>query len=125
YISGQGGREPGTNALAPTAEGQAARTLETIGAILEAGKLDFGHVAFANVYYPEAADLAGIDKSYMTKFQAGGAPSRGAINRSALPGGIKVELTFIASDEYDTRLYPPGAQPGTTESPASLANGTL
>ena len=125
YVSGQGGRTPGTNELAPTAEGQTERTLQTIGAILEAAKLDFKKVAFANVYYPEAADRAAIDKAYIAKFEEGGAPSRGAFHLSELPGGIKVEITFIATEGMITRLFPRDRQPGAMESPASLVDGTL
>ena len=38
YLSGQGGRDPATNELSPTAEGQTVRTLQTIGAILGGGR---------------------------------------------------------------------------------------
>ena len=70
--------------------------------------------------------MAGIDKAYMAPFQEGGAPSRGAFHLSGLPGGIKVEITFIAAeDDYITRLFPHDQEPGATSSPASLTGGTL
>ena len=126
YLSGQGGRDPATNEVAPTAEAQTTRTLDTIGAILTAGGLGFKNVAFSNVYYHTAADLAGINTAYTSKFQGGAAPSRGAFHLSGLPGTISVEITFIAAaDDYISRLTPPGAQAGATESPASLTGGTL
>ncbi|MCB1019825.1 MAG: RidA family protein [Acidobacteria bacterium] len=126
YLSGQGGRDPVTNEVAPTSEAQTARTLQTIGAILEAGGLGFKNVAFSNVYYHTASDLAGINKAYAEKFADGTAPSRGAFHLSGLPGTINVEITFIAAaDDYITRLYPPDTQPGALESPASLTGGTL
>ncbi len=126
YLSGQGGRNPATNEVPPAAEDQAAQTMETIGAILEAGGLGFNNVVFANVYYLGAENLAGIDASYMARFQQGGAPSRGAFELSGLPGTINTEITFIAADDdYITRLFPPGEQAGATESPASLTGGTL
>ena len=126
YLSGQGGRDPATNEVAPAAEAQTARTLQTIGAILEAGGLGFNNVAFANLYYHTASDLAGIDKAYMEKFQDGAAPSRGAFHLSGLPGTISIEITFIAAeDDYITRLFPHDKQPGATSSPASLTGGTL
>jgi 2-iminobutanoate/2-iminopropanoate deaminase len=84
------------------------------------------HVAFSNVYYPDAADWAQIEQAYKAPLAEGSTPSLGAFHLSALPGGIKVEITFIASqDDYITRLYPAGAQADGLASPASLTGGTL
>src|SRR5690606_1336635 len=91
----------------------------------QAAKLDFKNVAFASLYYPDAADAAAIDQAYIAKVAEGGPPSRGLYDLAALPGGIKVELTFIGSSAPITRLFPQDRRPDAIESPASLVDGTL
>ncbi len=127
YLSGQGGRDPKTGNLPAAAEPQAALTLQTINEILKAGGMTYENVVTANVYYPNTADLAEIDKPMAASFAAGAAPARTAVQLSRLPGDIRVEITFqAAADRYSiTRLFMPGEEPGSLTTPAVLAGDTL
>lgn len=126
YLSGQGGRHPGTNEVDEAVGDQTAQTLNTISAVLDAAELDFSNVAFTNVYYLGPENRDEVDRAYVQPFMDGAAPSRGMFCLSRLPGTISVEITFIAAeDKYITRLYPHDEQPGSTSSPASLTDDTL
>ena len=126
YVSGTGGRHPQTNEVPGTIAGETDQTMKTIGAILEAAGLDFSNVVFSNFYHLGPGNRAEMEKTYMTSFADGAAPSSGTFCLSRLPGTINVEITFLAAeDKYITRLFPHDKQPGAISSPASLTGDTL
>ena len=125
YLSGQGGRNPATGELGDTADEQARQTLKNIGTILEAADLSYDNTVLASSYLPEASDLAIADSAFESIFSVGGAPSRANVVLSALPGGIAVEITFIAVDDnYVTRLFMHDQAPTALSSPISQSGNT-
>ena len=120
YLSGQGGRNPATGELANTADEQTRQTLANIGTILEAAGLSYDNTVLASSYLPQASDLAFVDGAFESIFSVGGAPSRANVVLSGLPGGIAVEITFIAVDDnYVTRLFMHDQSPTALSSPIS------
>lgn len=125
YLSGQGGRNPATGELGETADEQARQTLQNIGTILEAAGLSYDNTVLASSYLPQASDLAVNDSAFESIFSVGGAPSRADVVLSALPGGIAVEITFIAVDDnYVTRLFMHDQAPTALSSPISQSGTT-
>ncbi len=126
YLSGQGGREPATGALADSAHGQAEQTLRNIKAILEAAALSWDNVVLANSYLRSSAAAPDIDAAFEAVFSPGGAPSRTTVGLSRLPGDIAVEITFVAVDDrYVTRLFMHNEPATARSSPASLSGGVV
>ena len=125
YLSGQGGRDPVTGELGETADEQARQTLQNIGTILEAAGLSYDNTVLASSYLPLASDLAVTNTAFESIFSVGGAPSRANVVLSALPGGIAVEITFIAVDDnYVTRLFMHDQAPTALSSPISQSGNT-
>ena len=125
YVSGQGGRNPATGELGDTADEQARQTLENIGTILEAAGLSYDNTVLASSYLPQSSDLAIADSNFESIFSPGGAPSRANVTLSALPGGIAVEITFIAVDDNNvTRLFMHDQTPTSLSSPISQSGNT-
>lgn len=126
YLSGQGGRDPKTGELPPSATDQAEQTIETIGTILAAAGLTFDNVLLASTYAPPSTDQADIDSALADSFSPGGAPSGARVGLSRLPGDIAVEITFIAADDsYITRLFTHNEPPTPVSSPASLSGSVV
>ncbi len=126
YLSGQGGRDPSTGKLAASAAEQAEQTLQTIDIILRAAGLTYDNAVLAISYLPPSSEEAEIDGAFEAVFSPGGAPSRSMVALSELPGGIAVEITFIAvEDSYATRLFMHNHPPTASSSPASLSGGVL
>ncbi len=125
YLSGQGGRDPGTGELADGTAEQAARTMETVGIILGAAGLTFDNAVVANTYVPPTAEQGAIEDALASVFREGAAPSRSNVPLSRLPGDIKVEITTIAvMDPYVTRLFMHDQAPSAMSSPVSLSGQT-
>lgn len=133
YVSGNGGLDPKTNAIAPTIEGQTKQTLDTVGQTLAAAGLKHKDAVFANVYFldPDAykgSTYGQLNSVYRTFFALGTAPSRASFPVSKLPGGIGVEITFIATRDAARkgRVVPDSAGPSPTSSNGGvLAGDTL
>jgi 2-iminobutanoate/2-iminopropanoate deaminase len=91
YVSGSGGRKPGTDEVDTSIEGQTRQTLENIGQILAAGGLTHQDTVFSNVYFLDSAGYKGptygkLNSVYKDFFKLGTAPSRASIPVSKLPG---------------------------------------
>ena len=126
YLSGQGGRNPQTGELPPVPSDQAEQTLRTIRTILAAADLTFDNVLLASSYVPPSTAQADIESVLADSFSPGGAPSGARVGLSRLPGGIAVEITFIAADDnYITRLFMHDEPPDSVSSPASLSSGVI
>lgn len=126
YLSGQGGRNPKTGELPPSATDQAEQTIETIRTILAAAGLTFDNALLASTYAPPSTDQAEIDSALADSFSPGGAPSGARVGLSRLPGDIAVEITFIAADDnYITRLFTHNEPPSPVSSPASLSGSVV
>lgn len=130
YVSGSGGRKPGTNELDPTIEGQTKQTMDNIGQILAAAGLKHQDTVFTNVYFLDANGYQGptygkLNSVYKDYFRLGLAPSRASFCVSKLPGTISVEFTFIATKDRARkgRVVPDSAGPSPTSSNGGVLDG--
>jgi 2-iminobutanoate/2-iminopropanoate deaminase len=127
YLSGQGGRNPKTNELDPTIEGQTKQTLDTIGAILKAAGLGFENTVMVNPYYLGPENYAKLNSVYKDYFELGRACARASFCLSRLPGTISTEITFVATRNMNTkgRVIPHYMRPRHTSVPGTLDGDTL
>ncbi|MEX2264183.1 MAG: Rid family hydrolase [Bryobacteraceae bacterium] len=130
YVSGSGGRQPKTNGLDPTIEGQTKQTMENIGQILAAAGLEHKDTVFTNVYFLDSNGYKGptygkLNSVYKDYFRLGTAPSRASFCVSKLPGTISVEITFIATRDRKNkgRVVPDSAGPSPTSSNGGVLDG--
>jgi 2-iminobutanoate/2-iminopropanoate deaminase len=132
YVSGSGGRKPGSEDLDPAIEGQTRQTMDNIGQILKAAGLEHKDAVFTNVYFLDPDGYRGptygkLNSVYRDYFKLGLAPSRASFCVSKLPGTIGVEITFIATrDGAKGRVVPDSAGPSPTSSNGGvIASDTL
>jgi 2-iminobutanoate/2-iminopropanoate deaminase len=127
YLSGQGGRNPETNEIDPTIEGQTKQTLENIGTVLKAAGLGFENTVMVNPYYIGADSYAKLNSVYKDYFDLGRASARASFCLSRLPGDISVEITFAATRNLQKkgRVIPDYMRPRHTSVPGTLDGNTL
>ena len=127
YLSGQGGRNPKTNEIDPTIEGQTKQTLDTVGEILKAAGLGFENTVMVNPYYLGPENYAKLNSVYKDYFELGQASARASFCLSRLPGTISTEITFIATRNMKTkgRVIQHGRRPSHTAVPGMLDGDTL
>lgn len=130
YVSGSGGRQPTTNELDQTIEGQTKQTMENIGQILAAAGVEHKDAVFTNVYFLDPNGYKGptygkVNSVYKDYFRLGLAPSRASFCVSKLPGTISVEITFIATRDRKNkgRVVPDSAGPSPTSSNGGVLDG--
>jgi len=92
YLSGMGGEDPATRAIAESAEAQVTETVAHVTATLKAAGLDHGDVVWTQAYGTRAEEARTL-LIYLPKTVA--AP-RGVVAIPRLPGPIRAELTFVA-----------------------------
>ena len=127
YLSGQGGRNPETNEIDPTTEGQTKQTLDTIGEILKAAGVGFENTVMVNPYYLGAENYAKLNSVYKDYFELGRASARASFCLSRLPGDISVEITFVATRNLQKkgRVIPHYMRPRHTSVPGTIDGDTL
>lgn len=125
YVSGSGGRNPETNEIDPTIEGQTQQTMDNIGQILKAASLDFSNSLFANVYFLGSDNYGKLNSVYRNFFDLGAAPSRASFCVAKLPGTISVEITFIATRDVANmgRVVPSYMGTSATSSGGGMLSG--
>jgi 2-iminobutanoate/2-iminopropanoate deaminase len=97
FVSGQGGREPSSGALAGTdIETQTEQCLRNVEAILKASGSSLQHVLRCGVFLLDMKEFQRMNAVYARVF-GGHAPARTTIQAAALPGeGLRVEIDCIA-----------------------------
>jgi 2-iminobutanoate/2-iminopropanoate deaminase len=75
---------------------QTRRVLDSIGALLEAGGLTFGHVVKTTVFLADLQDFAAMNEAYRTYF-AEPYPARSTVQAARLPRDARVEIDAIAA----------------------------
>lgn len=97
YVSGQGPIDPDTGAVvADDVRTQTARTLDNVDAVLHAGGLTLGDVVKATVFLTDVDDYDDVNDVY-ADYVTPPYPSRSAVEVSALPVDIRVEIEAIAT----------------------------
>jgi 2-iminobutanoate/2-iminopropanoate deaminase len=130
YVSGSGGRNPKSNEIDATIEGQTKQTMQNIGQILAAAGLEHSDAVFTNVYFLDGDGYKGptygkLNSVYKDFFKLGTAPSRASFCVAKLPGTISVEITFIATRDRANkgRAVPDSAGPSPTSSNGGVMAG--
>lgn len=97
YISGQIPLDPTSMTVVEgDIEAQIEQVFKNFGAILSAANLDFTQVLQMRVYLTDLNDFAAVN-SVMAKYVPEPFPARAAIEVSALPKGVGVEIEGIAA----------------------------
>lgn len=96
FCSGQGPIDPDTNALIEgDVAAQTERTLQNLGAVLEAAGLDFGDVVKTTCFLADMDDFKAFNEVY-GRFFPEPFPARTTIQAARLPLDIDVEIEAIA-----------------------------
>jgi 2-iminobutanoate/2-iminopropanoate deaminase len=96
FVSGQAGRDPRTQQLAPDVEGQTEQALKNIAAILEAAGSSLAHVVRCGVFLVDMSEFQKMNAVYARMF-GGHRPARTTVEVSDLPGdGLRVEIDAVA-----------------------------
>ena len=96
FVSGQAGREPGTDRLADTVEGQTEQVLANIAAILAAAGSGLPHVIRCGVFLVDMGEFQKMNGVYARVFGSH-RPARTTVQVAGLPGpGLLVEIDAVA-----------------------------
>lgn len=96
FVSGQGGRDPGTGQIAADVEAQTEQCLRNIARILEAAGSGLPHVLRCGVFLVDMDEFPRMNAVYARTF-GDHRPARTTVEVSALPGeGLRVEIDAIA-----------------------------
>jgi 2-iminobutanoate/2-iminopropanoate deaminase len=96
FVSGQAGRDPATNNLAPDVEAQTEQCLRNVETILRAAGSDLQHVLRCGVFLVDMAEFPKMNAVYSRMF-GDHRPARTTVAAAALPGeGLRVEIDCIA-----------------------------
>ncbi len=98
FVSGQVAINPQTKELVTgDIRAETEQVLLNIGAILEAAGASFDHVVKASVFVTDMSQYATINEVYARFFTGGRPPARELVQVAALPLGVHVEISVIAS----------------------------
>ena len=100
YVSGQLPLDPETGGMPEGVEAQTRRSLQNLGAILNAAGLDFSDIAKTTVLLADIADFAAMNAVYAEFFPAD-KPARVCYQVAALPMGARVEIDAVAGPNHD------------------------
>jgi 2-iminobutanoate/2-iminopropanoate deaminase len=96
YVSGQSGRDPATDEVAPDIETQTQQALENIRTILEAAGTPMSNVVRCGVFLTDMNEFTRMNAVYERMFD-GHRPARTTVAVSQLPGpGLRVEIDAVA-----------------------------
>ena len=96
FVSGQGGVDPTTGALAPAVEAQTEQCLRNIQTILEAAGSSLQHVLRCGVFLIDMREFAKMNGVYARMF-GDHRPARTTVQVAGLPGdGLRVEIDAVA-----------------------------
>ena len=97
YVSGQGPIDPETgDVVGDDIRTQTARTLDNVDAVLKAGGLSLEDVVKATVFLTDVADYDDVNDVY-ADYVTRPFPARSAVQVSALPIDIRVEIEVVAT----------------------------
>ncbi len=96
FVSGQIPVNPETGEIPEGISAQAAQSLKTLSAILEAAGLSTANVVKTTVFLADMADFAAMNAEYAKAFDEP-FPARSAVAVRDLPKGVLVEIEAIAA----------------------------
>jgi 2-iminobutanoate/2-iminopropanoate deaminase len=96
FVSGQGGVDPATGAIAPDVEAQTEQCLKNVQTILEAAGSGLQHVLRCGVFLLDMAEFTNMNHVYARVF-GDHRPARTTVQVAGLPGeGLRVEIDAVA-----------------------------
>jgi 2-iminobutanoate/2-iminopropanoate deaminase len=96
FVSGQGGKDPSTGAIARDTAAQTEQCLRNVQTILQAGGSDLQYVLRCGVFLLDMSEFAEMNGVYQRMF-GDHRPARTTIQAAALPSdGLRVEIDCIA-----------------------------
>ena len=96
YCSGQIPLDPATGELVmDSVAAQTDRVIKNLKAVVEAAGGGLGHIVKTTIFLTDLADYAVVNEVYGTHF-GDDRPARAAVQVSALPKGVSVEIEAIA-----------------------------
>jgi len=96
FVSGQGGVDPKTGALAPDVEAQTEQCLRNVQTILDAAGSGLQHVLRCGVFLIDMREFAKMNGVYARVF-GDHRPARTTVQVAGLPGdGLRVEIDATA-----------------------------
>jgi enamine deaminase RidA (YjgF/YER057c/UK114 family) len=120
YVAGQDGRNA-DGSLAKDFQQEVGQSLRNVQGVLRAAGMDFGNVAWMNIYVTHAQDLAAMNDVYW-QLIGHNPPARTVLVVGALPNGEKIEINCIAVSSASRRrvIHPPGWPQGERIDPAGI-----
>ena len=94
FTSGQIGIDPKTGEVAQGIAAQAEQSCKNVGAVLEAGGVDFSRVIKTTCFLADMADFAVFNEVYAKYFTS--LPARSCVAAKALPKGVLCEIEAVA-----------------------------
>lgn len=96
FVSGQGGKDPATGAIAADTSAQTEQCLRNVETILKAAGTDLQHVLRCGVFLMDMAEFSAMNAVYERMFGSH-RPARTTVQVAALPSdGLRVEIDCIA-----------------------------
>src|SRR5438105_6144257 len=96
FVSGQGGVDPKTGALAPDVEAQTEQCLKNVQTILAAAGTGLQHVLRCGVFLIDMGEFRRMNAVYARMFGEH-RPARTTVQVAGLPGdGLRVEIDAVA-----------------------------
>ena len=96
FVSGQSGRDPATDRVAPDVDMQTEQALRNVQTILEAAGSSLSHVVRCGVFLVDMGEFAKMNAVYARVFGSH-RPARTTVEVSDLPGpGLRVEIDAVA-----------------------------
>tara|TARA_B100001175_G_scaffold12109_1_gene9420 strand:- start:1600 stop:1983 length:384 start_codon:yes stop_codon:yes gene_type:complete len=97
YISGQIPLIPETMELfSGSIKEEAQLVMEHLQSILEAARMDFGHVVKSTIYLDDMNNFGEVNQLYGAYFDNDTAPARETVAVKTLPKSVRVEISMIA-----------------------------
>lgn len=97
FVSGQIPLDAATGQLVATGiEAETLKVMQNLEAILKAAKLGFEHVLKSTIFLTDMGQFATVNEVYGRYFPDN-APARECVQVAALPKGVHVEISVIAS----------------------------
>ena len=126
YVSGSGSRDANGNRPVDV-QGEVRQALQNVRAVLQGAGMDYGNIAWLNIYLVHSADVDAMNQVYWGEIGAD-PPARTVLVVSALPDGEEVEVNCIAVKDKSTRhsIWPDGwAHSKDIDPPAIQAGDVL
>lgn len=95
FVSGQGGIDPRTGAIAEGIEAQAEQALRNVAAVLEAAGCSMADVVKTTLWLTDASHFAPVNAIYARHFPEP-APARSTPILAGLPRGLLISIEAIA-----------------------------